>query len=188
MESKINDTELKINGIKGKQYSISKITKLLKQFDTIILKATKEEQRKLLELLINKIELFEDLSQDNKIKSIELKFPVNFSNADIDSKDNINMTIDMNTELGISLLQKAKEKVELIKTKKITYSDIKEYILTKFGFKVHSAYIAEVKRNHGIRMYDAPNAVEVSKNPRRHPTRNQVEAIEEALRHFSIIN
>ena len=36
---------------------------------------------------------------------------------------------------------------------------IKEYIEEKYGFKVHTAYIAEVKRDLGLPMYDAPNAV-----------------------------
>ena len=31
-------------------------------------------------------------------------------------------------------------------------------IEAKYGFKVHTAYIAEVKRNLGLPMYDAPNA------------------------------
>ena len=29
----------------------------------------------------------------------------------------------------------------------------------KYGFKVHTAHIAEVKRSLGLAMYDAPNAV-----------------------------
>ena len=37
---------------------------------------------------------------------------------------------------------------------------VKEYIEVKYGFKVHTAYIAEVKRDLGLPMYDAPNAVE----------------------------
>ena len=47
---------------------------------------------------------------------------------------------------------------------------IKEYIEAKYGFKVHTAYIAEVKRDLGLPMYDAPNAVEELKQPRKHPT------------------
>ena len=43
---------------------------------------------------------------------------------------------------------------------------IKEYIEAKYGFKVHTAYIAEVKRDLGLPMYDAPNAVEELKQPR----------------------
>jgi hypothetical protein len=35
--------------------------------------------------------------------------------------------------------------------------------------------IAEVKRNLGLPMYDAPNAVEELKQPRKHPTAEKVE-------------
>ena len=70
---------------------------------------------------------------------------------------------------------------------KVTYKMIKEYIEAKYGFKVHTAYIAEVKRNLGLPMYDAPNAVEELKPPRKHPTPEKVEAIKDALRYFAVI-
>ena len=70
---------------------------------------------------------------------------------------------------------------------KVTYKMIKEYIEAKYGFKVHTAYIAEVKRNLGLSMYDAPNAVEELKQPRKHPTPEKVEAIKDALRYFAVI-
>ena len=47
---------------------------------------------------------------------------------------------------------------------------VKEYIETKYSFKVHTAYIAEAKRNLGLPMYDVPNAVEELKQPRKCPT------------------
>ena len=70
---------------------------------------------------------------------------------------------------------------------RVTYKMIKEYIEAKYGFKVHTAYIAEVKRNLGLPMYDAPNAVEELKQPRKHPTPEKVEAIKDALKHFEVI-
>ena len=70
---------------------------------------------------------------------------------------------------------------------KVTYKMIKEYIEAKYGFKVHTTYIAEVKRNLGLPMYDAPNAVEELKQPRKHPTPEKVEAIKDALRYFAVI-
>ena len=70
---------------------------------------------------------------------------------------------------------------------KVTYKMIKEYIEAKYGFKVHTAYIAEVKRNLGLPMYDAPNAVEELKQPRKHPTPEKVESIKDALKHFEVI-
>jgi len=40
---------------------------------------------------------------------------------------------------------------------RVTYKMVKEYIEVKYGFKVHTAYIAEVKRNLGFSMYDTLN-------------------------------
>ena len=66
---------------------------------------------------------------------------------------------------------------------RVAYKMIKEYIEAKYGFKVHTAYIAEVKRSLGLPMYDAPNAVEELK----HPTAEKVEAIKDALKYFGVI-
>lgn len=70
---------------------------------------------------------------------------------------------------------------------KITYKMIQEYVEKKYGFKVHTAYIAEVKRSLGLTMYDTPNAVEELKNPRMHPPKEKVEAITDALKYFKVI-
>ena len=62
-------------------------------------------------------------------------------------------------------VDKIVQRAEKYKPKeRVTYKRIKEYILEKYGFKVHTAYIAEVKRSLGLPMYDAPNAVEKLKN------------------------
>lgn len=70
---------------------------------------------------------------------------------------------------------------------RVTYKMIQDYIEEKYGFKVHTAYIAEVKRDLGLPMYDAPNAVEELKQPRKHPTEEKVEAIKGALKRFEVI-
>lgn len=71
--------------------------------------------------------------------------------------------------------------------KRVTYKVIKEYIEAKYGFQVHTAYIAEVKRDFGLLMYDASNAVEELKQPRKHTTKEKVEAIKDALKYFVVI-
>ena len=70
---------------------------------------------------------------------------------------------------------------------RVTYKMIKEYIESKYGFKVHTAYIAEIKRDLGLPMYDAPNAVEELKQPRKHPTPEKVEAIKDVLKQIETI-
>ena len=80
------------------------------------------------------------------------------------------------------------ERADAYKPKpRTTYKMIKEYVDEKYSFKVHTAYIAEVKRSLCLPMYDAPNAVETLKNPRKQPTPIQVNAIKEALVHFEVI-
>ena len=81
----------------------------------------------------------------------------------------------------------AKRAEEYKPEERVTYKMIKEYIEAKYGFKVHTAYIAEVKRDLGLPMYDAPNAVEELKQPRKHPTAEKVEAIKDALKYFGVI-
>lgn len=79
-------------------------------------------------------------------------------------------------------------KAEAYKPKpRTTYKMIQDYIVEKHSFNVHTAYIAEVKRSLGLPMFDAPNAVETLKTPRKHPTPIQVVAIKEALSHFEVI-
>ena len=63
---------------------------------------------------------------------------------------------------------------------------IQEYIESKYNFKVHTAYIAEVKRGLGLPMYDAQNTVEELKNELKHPTPEKVEAIKDALKYFLV--
>lgn len=70
---------------------------------------------------------------------------------------------------------------------KITYKMIQEYVEKKYGFKVHTAYIAEVKKSLGMTMYNAPNAVEELNQPRKHPPKEKVEAIKDALKYFEVI-
>ena len=62
-----------------------------------------------------------------------------------------------------------------------------EHVEKKYGFKVHIAYIAEVKRSLGLMMYDASNAVEELKHPRKRPPKEKVEAITDALKYFEVI-
>lgn len=56
-----------------------------------------------------------------------------------------------------------------------------------YGFKVYTAYIAEVRRSLGLTMYDAPNKVKELKQPRKHPPKEKVEAIKAALKYFEVI-
>lgn len=59
----------------------------------------------------------------------------------------------MRTKVPLSNIGKRARTYKL--EERVIYKMIKEYIETKYGFKVHIAYIAEVKRDLGLPVYDA---------------------------------
>lgn len=70
---------------------------------------------------------------------------------------------------------------------KATYEGIKAYVLEKFGLKVSSLYISQVKRKCGIierANYNLPKA-ENSREPQCPPEKEA--AIQDALEHFQMI-
>ncbi|NCC86743.1 MAG: 23S rRNA (uracil(1939)-C(5))-methyltransferase RlmD [Clostridia bacterium] len=108
------------------------------------------------------------------------------------SHKNADTHINVNVEFGegdgkIPVGKIAEKAGDYRSSEKVTYKMIQEYVESKYGFKVHTAYIAEVKRDLGLPMFDAPNAVEELKNPRKHPTSEKVEAIKDALKYFEVI-
>ena len=100
----------------------------------------------------------------------------------------INVKVEFGKGKGKVPLDAIAERAKKYQPKpKITYKMIQEYVEKKYGFKVHTAYIAEVKRSLGLTMYDAPNAVEELKQPRKCPPKEKVEAIADALKCFEVI-
>ena len=100
--------------------------------------------------------------------------------------------INVKVEFGegndkISLAAIAEREKKYQPKPKITYKMIQEYVEKKYGFKVHTAYIAEVKRSLGLAMYDAPNVTEELKQTRKRPSKEKAEAIMEALKHLEVI-
>ena len=119
-------------------------------------------------------------------QSVHVETVVLLSNKKPDG--HINVKVEFGEGEGKVPLDNIAKRAEEYKPKeRVTYKMIKEYIEAKYGFKVHTAYIAEVKRDLGLPMYDAPNAVEELKQPRKHPTAEKVEAIKDALKHFNIV-
>ena len=153
--------------------------------------------------------IYEEEQKDGRIlKGFRFKFPIymngrNVLGVDWDNEStdetvvllshkkpdgHINVKVEFGEGEGKVPLDNIAKRAEEYKPKeRVTYKMIKEYIEAKYGFKVHTAYIAEVKRDLGLPMYDAPNAVEELKQPRKHPTAEKVEAIKDALKHFEVI-
>lgn len=210
---KIDDAEELLVSAKAKKRSLlaDKITgdniyKALVFFDKLYAQMNEAEKREFLSQLVDNVQIYEERKENGQwLKSIEFKLPiiekeftlsldndtqnetvVMLSNKKPDSV--INVKVEFGEGEGKVPLDNIAKRAEAYKPKeRVTYKRTKEYIEAKYGFKVHTAYIAEVKRDLGLPMYDVPNAVEELKQPRKHPTPEKVEAIKDALKHFELI-
>ena len=210
---KIDDAEELLVSAKAKKRSLlaDKITgdniyKALVFFDKLYAQMNEAEKREFLSQLVDNVQIYEERKENGQwLKSIEFKLPiiekeftlsldndtqnetvVMLSNKKPDSV--INVKVEFGEGEGKVPLDNIAKRAEAYKPKeRVTYKRTKEYIEAKYGFRVHTAYIAEVKRDLGLPMYDAPNAVEELKQPRKHPTAEKVEAIKDALKHFEVI-
>ena len=123
---------------------------------------------------------------DQFCETVHVESIVLLSHKSPDSKINVKVEFGEDDD-KISLNAIAERAKKYQPKPKITYKMIQEYVEKKYGFKVHTAYIAEVKRSLGLTMYDASNAVEELNQPRKHPPKEKVEAIKDALKYFEVI-
>ena len=206
LESQLIDARAKKTSIEAEKITGDNIYKVLICFDKLYFAMNDVERRQLIEALIAEIQIYEERKPNGQwLKSIRFKLPIIESDLSI-GLDNgehvetvvmlshkkpdsvINVKVEFGEGEGKVPLDNIAKRAEAYKPKeRVTYKMIKEYIEAKYGFKVHTAYIAEVKRELGLPMYDAPNAVEELKQPRKHPTAEKVEAIKDALKHFKIL-
>ena len=212
-EEAMKDIDAKIGASYGKEITGKKLYEFLLDFDILYDKMTDMEKKEFMNTFIEKIELKNETvnngtGQGSRIEHIDLAFPVYYGDCKgtrirmpeentvetvvlLSHKKpdgHINVKVEFGEGEGKVPLDNIAKRAEEYKPKeRVTYKMIKEYIEAKYGFKVHTAYIAEVKRNLGLPMYDAPNAVEELKQPRKHSTPEKVEAIKDALKHFEVI-
>ena len=209
IEDMVTDINEKIHSAYSEHLTAKEIYKTLEHFDIIYYKMSDFEKKEFIRNFVESIELYPDRKTNERIiEQINFNFPVYYDGQEgceirlLNEKTvetvvllshkkpdgHINVKVEFGEGEGKVPLDNIAQRAESYKLKeRVTYKMIKEYIEAKYGFKVHTAYIAEVKRDLGLPMYDAPNAVEELKQPRKHPTAEKVEAIRDALKHFEVI-
>ena len=209
IETLIEEVETRLYNIRQEKISGDNVYQFLLFFDKLYDRFTDIEKKTFMKSFLADVNIYEEEQTDGRIfRSLKFRFPVFFNGKEIYELDwdnestvetvvllsykkpdgHINVKVEFGEGEGKVPLDNIAKRAESYKPKeRVTYKMIKEYIEAKYGFKVHTAYIAEVKRDLGLPMYDAPNAVEELKQPRKHPTAEKVEAIKDALKHFGII-
>lgn len=148
----IEKLEMLLSQTKKKLESVEQGAKALKQVENMIQNIPKffeemtcEEKRDFYRLLIEKIEMYPEETQDGRIiKSISFKIPVFYEDwvpkKELIADEVITYTLDT-SEVSITSAEA-----------KATYVELKKYILDRYGAKVSSLYIAQIKRKYGIDM------------------------------------
>ena len=208
LEERIEDAKLKKSSIEMETITLDNIYKLMLNFGKLYDIISDEEKKSLITYLIKEIQIYPNGESEQPLKSIEFNFPIYRDGQEVrrllwekgntvesivllshkspDSKINVKVEFGEDDD-KISLNAIAERAKKYQPKPKITYKMIQEYVEKKYGFKVHTAYIAEVKRSLGLTMYDASNAVEELNQPRKHPPKEKVEAIKDALKYFEVI-
>ena len=198
----INELEVKINSLTVKIASaeLGKITKdrifeILHNFDKLYEVMDDDEKKKAITGIISSINTYETPISHNYIKSIKLKFNINdkehmefeVSGDMLNDIEDLSLDYQENTYLEMPTEQEYKKhenrKSYYVKKNKVTYKMIQVYVMENYGYKVHTVYIAEVKRKNGIDMQADRQTREI-----KYPCPpEKVVAIEDALKYFKMI-
>ena len=209
IEDAMEEVETRLYNIRQDKISEDNVYQFLLFFDKLYDKFTDLEKKTFLKSFLSDVFIYEEEQKDGRIlKGLRFKFPIymngrNVLGVDWDNEStdetvvllshkkpdgHINVKVEFGEGEGKVPLDNIAKRAESYKPKgRVTYKMIKEYIESKYGFKVHTAYIAEVKRDLGLPMYDAPNAAEGLKQTRKHPTQEKVNAIKDALNYYNLI-
>ncbi|MGT2735568.1 50S ribosomal protein L23 [Streptococcus orisratti] len=95
--------------------------------------------------------------------------------------------LDVDHHVNIEIDEEDLKEIQV--KKDATYPEIKDYVSKKYGFKVSSLYIAQVKRQFGLVERENYNKSNKLKSEQRVPNcpPEKVEAIKDALAWFGMI-
>ena len=190
-ENNLMEARAKKQAIEADKITGDNIYKVLICFEKLFDVMNPLERKKLMEHLISEIQIYPERQPNGQwLKSIKFKLPIIAEDMSLSLDNDAHMeTVVLLSRETNPLTVEVRMEVETGEVKEHpTYKRIQEYVQEKYGFKVHTAYIAEVKRMVGLDMHKAPNAVERRKHEYHPCPPEKVEAIKDALRHFGLIS
>lgn len=205
MYDKIDEQEQMLIEARAKKRSIEadKVTgdniyKILIYFDRLYDLMSEEERRKLMEALIQEIQIYPERQPNGQwLKSITFRLPIIDGEMKIPVNDGLEKNVHVETVCLLSKLNETHQHIEVTvdmdemdvtaAENKATYEEIREWIQDKYGFHVANLNIAQVKRKHGFDLRENFNKPKSPDSRQPGCPENKVEAIEEALRYFQMI-
>ncbi len=195
IDDQLQDVNEKIRMAYENQITSKQVYQILTCFDKIYFEMTDLEKKEFFRNFIDEIELYSERQSDGRIvKQINFNFPVYYNG-------NEGKAIRLPNEKTVEtiVLLGRKDIHERIKfdvnvedlhgraSATATYPEIKAYVLEKFGLKVSSLYIAQIKEKCGLDKRENFNIGEGKSRPLICPPEKE-QAIMDAFRYFGMID
>lgn len=202
LEMQLENKESQINAVNLDKLDFEMIKSLLVKFNDVYEVASKELRKKLVQSLVKEVRL----GYDDRGKVIPVSMTLNFTGEQIElMKDNREifelkesrdetvvlltrkrMSKDYNIEIKVPIeIDSSREYV--VKADKATYTNIKKYIMEKYGVNVHTKDIAEVKRDCGLEMRLCYHQSENENYKKKLCVPEKRDYIVEALKHYNLV-
>lgn len=197
LEDAIAGTRKKLEAIKDKADIGKQAADFLDHANRFIKKMSPEEKKELCNSFIERIELFPEDRADGKIiRSISFKIPLAFDGKEMTAAkdcDRFLFTLDC-SDIDIRLPDEGPVTMKSLPdgtrkaiVRKGTYQAIKGYVIERFGVKVSTLYIAQVKRKYGLEMGKAYNKPDDPKARVPKCTPEKEKMILEALKYYDLL-
>ena len=214
VEQAITEVRAQILDLKKSSISADSIYEFLLHFDEIYRECTDAEKKKFMQSFVDRIELYPERRKDgNWIKNILFNFSIPVVREDEELARIGGISLEnsplSNVDLSLEKLPTHETVVCLskgdVKSKKIrvefsledmgtdgfkkgaTYNAIRDWIKTKYGYRVTNLNIAQVKQKHGIIERENYNKPKSSDSKQPGCPEEKVKVIEDAMRHFQMI-
>lgn len=180
-DAQIEAVAKKLSSLKSGKQIIEKTVEMLDNMTSLYEQMSCKEKREMYHLFIERIEVYPESADGRILKSITFKIPVFYQGETVREKklpdEQFYFTLDC------SRLEKTAAE------SKASYPQIKSYIYEKYGVKVATLYISQIKRKYGIEMRKCYNHAK-SPDARTPPkcSRAKEEMIVDALKYYKMLD
>ncbi len=195
IEESIFEQEEKIEKIIQNKINRDNLFQFLIMYDKIYQKFTDTEKKKFLNSFLESVEIFENVQSNGRLlKCINFKFPIFYNGK---KADRVSWDGEMTAETVVQLFRKIPDRyvdfeinfdeMDLTSAeRKVTYQNIKDYVLESYDFNIPNLNIAQVKSKLGITEHENYNKGQDGHKQANCPPEKE-KAIIDAFRYFQMI-
>ena len=195
LEERIEDAKLRKSSIEMEAITLDNVYKIMQNFGKLYAIMSDEEKKNLITYLIKEIQIYPNGESKMPLKSIEFNFPIYIDGKEVrkvlwekgNTVESIVLLSKLHTKQNIEVELEMSELDVTAAESKATYAEIKQYVLDKYGLKVSSLNIAQIKAKCGIIERENYNTAKNENVKQPNCTEEKENAIKNAFKYFQMI-